>query len=132
MNANIIHLESANASLACENQLTNQTLKWTLDRIKSSQQLIALPLNCDQLKSLDRSDENNFLLTTGRKARKSVICLSANKDNPCEYALAVLNQGADPSKALMKAFSYQSEPSIYLNETVERLFINPSKLIQAD
>ena len=74
--------------------------------------------------------DNVPLESSGRKRGKATICLSDEKDYPCKFIIGFINPGFDSATALSEIYSFTPPQSSQLNETVERLFLKPSSLIQ--
>ena len=75
------------------------------------------------------NNKDKLNITTGRKRGKYKICLSDDASNPCKHSLGIFNESTNPSDMLAEVFGVEQPKSDYLNETVERLFFQPSLLI---
>lgn len=107
-------------------RVTRGVLAWTIEKIKAHPQVTLRVLSCSQLAELDSFDPDQLAVTTGRLSGMPLICISSTRSNPCRYVLADLERDADPTQVLTQIFDYTPTSTI-LNETVERLFIRPSK-----
>ena len=110
-------------------KITSRVIAGSLDRIVASPQAKLRALSCKQIAELEAVNPETLEITTGRLSGKPVICISASRSEPCRYVLAELQQDADPTAFLVEIFNHQQTSSV-LNETVERLFIRPSKYIK--
>ena len=67
-----------------------------------------------------------LLITTSRKNKKAIFCITDNKEIPCKIPLDIKNN-ASPNFILSKIaenYAYNLPKPKFLNETQERLFIN--------
>ena len=100
-----------------------------ISKIESSGIAIANKLSCAEVMEINKDSPNNMLITSGRKKGKYTICLSNNSSNPCKYVIGTFNESKKPSDMLSQVFDIPKPKRTQLNETVERLFFNPSLLI---
>ena len=98
-------------------------------KIENSGIAKASKISCEKITDINNSDENNMLITSGRKRGKYTICLSDISSNPCKYIMGTFNENKNPSDMLLKVFGIPKPKQTQLNETVERLFFSPSLLI---
>ena len=110
-------------------KITSRVLLGSLDRIGANPQAKLRPLSCKQVADIEAANPESLEITTGRLSGKPVICISSSRAEPCRFVLAELQQDADPTSVLVEIFNHQ-QTSTVLNETVERLFIRPSKYIK--
>tara|TARA_B100000212_G_scaffold330806_1_gene297411 strand:- start:1853 stop:2908 length:1056 start_codon:yes stop_codon:yes gene_type:complete len=100
------------------------TIKF-LNEIKESQFINIDSLGCSQIKKIDNLDSPKLLITTGRRNKKSVSCLTDNKSEPCKFVLGEFYLNTlSPRIALKTIFDYEERKEEFLNETNSRLFIN--------
>ena len=100
------------------------TIKF-LNEIKESQFINIDSLGCSQIKKIDNLDSPKLLITTGRRNKKSVSCLTDNKSEPCKFVLGEFYMNTlSPRIALKTIFDYEERQEEFLNETNSRLFIN--------
>ncbi len=118
------------AQASCDEPISNNVLQWTIDKINNSEIVELIVLSCDQTNELNKVPGDKLQITTGRKRGRAIICISDEEAFPCKYKLATINSGYDAPTALTKVFSFTPPESSQLNETVERLFLKPSTLIQ--
>ena len=113
------------ASFSCGNyKFKDFTLKF-LNEIKESKFININSLGCSQIKKIDNLDSSKILITTGRKNKKSISCLTDNKSEPCKFVLGEFyNNTLSPRIALKTIFDYEEKKEEFLNETNSRLFIN--------
>ena len=113
------------ASFSCGNyKFKDFTLKF-LNEIKESKFININSLGCSQIKKIDNLDSSKILITTGRKNKKSISCLTDNKSEPCKFVLGEFyNNTISPRIALKTIFDYEEKKEEFLNETNSRLFIN--------
>lgn len=109
--------------------IRSKVLLWSIQRIRSSEAVKPRELSCADLAGLESPDPELLTITTGRISGQAVICISADRTRPCQYVLADISSGADPTAVLADIFAYHQSSSL-LNETVERLFIRPAKYIR--
>ena len=68
-----------------------------------------------------------LLITTSRKNKKAIFCLTDDKKIPCKIPVGTLKNDISPTFALSKIaenYAYNLPKPKFLNETQERLFIN--------
>ena len=87
-------------------------------------------ITCKEIDIIKGFNEDKLLVTTGRKRGRYSICLSNTKDNPCKFILGYFKKNGIPSEMLSKLFEIEFSQDGELNETVERLFLEPSSLIR--
>ena len=104
--------------------------EWLLEKVDISEFAEALPIACKELNAIEGYIEESIQVTTGRKSGVYIICLSNSMDNPCKHKIASLSGYQNPSSLLSKVLKIPEVKPKFLNETVERLFINPSSLIR--
>ena len=126
---NIFQANYLNAE-SCDESLENKVVRWSIIKIKESKLAIFEPISCDLVKQMDKMAEDKIFITSGRKRGKPLICISDQKDYPCKFVIGKINPGIDSSEAIKQIYSFTPPQSSQLNETVERLFLNPSSLIQ--
>ena len=68
------------------------------------------------------------MITTGRRNRKFVICLSNEKEMPCKHIVGILKGENDPVTSITKVFGLKRPKPKYLNETSERFSFSPKLL----
>ena len=118
------------SSNSCSTKIKNKVALWSIKKIESSDISDIYPISCDEANEINELNEDKILITTGRKRGKAIICLSDAQDYPCKFRIGTINDGYEPGLALSKIYSYQIPKSTVFNETVERLFLKPSTLIQ--
>ena len=117
-------------SESCDEILNNKVVEWSIQKIKDSNLAEFVNKSCDEAKQMEKMAEDKILITSGRKRGKPLICISDEKDYPCKFIIGNINPGVDSSEAIKQIYSFNPPQSSQLNETVERLFLNPSSLIQ--
>ena len=68
-----------------------------------------------------------LLITTSRKNKKAIFCITDNKEIPCKIPLDILRNNESPTLLLSKIaenYAYNLPKPKFLNETQERVFIN--------
>ena len=128
MSAGLIHTSTTHAN-EC-NQDFNQEVTWTLNKIETSELSSSVELDCKERAEVSRYKGDDFEVTTGRKDGRYVICASDSRANPCKVVIGVISEGQDPTKALGDIFGATREQPTVLNETVERLYLKPSRIIR--
>ena len=123
--------KSSAASLLkdCDTQ-SNSLLTWLDNSISQSALAEPLQLSCADVAQISSYSVSQVVMTSGRRRGQYVVCLSDDPDNPCKHVVAKLLGYEAPSVQLQKVFSLPEKKSEHLNETVERLFFKPSKLIR--
>ena len=109
--------------------ITSKVLRWSIDRIKASPEVKTRELSCRDIADLQAANPDFLEITTGRISGRPVICISSSRAQPCQYILADLPEGGNPTYMLAEIFNYQKSSTV-LNETVERLFIRPAKYVK--
>jgi len=107
----------------------NKTLKFIKERIKSSLLVKKIQLSCDDLYRINMWQEADVMVTTMRADGKHVICITNNDALPCKYVLSSLTTGGNPNQVLGSIFGLDYSNQGALTETLERLFVRPSKLL---
>ncbi len=126
-----VSIRPIQAKQNCTSVISNNTLEWSLSKIKESNLAKLSNISCEEIKSINRMRSEDIMITSGRKRGQSLICLSNDKDYPCKHIIGIINPGfIDTTYALSEIFSFTPEVPEELNETVERLFLKPSSLIQ--
>jgi len=69
------------------------------------------------------------MVTTARTSGKHVICITNNDEQPCKYVLSTIITQSNPTLVLSSIFGLDSSNQEALKETIERLFVRPSKLL---
>ncbi len=115
---------------ACDVRLNNKVVEWSILKIKESNLAQFVNPSCPEAKQMEKMEEEKIFITSGRKRGKPLICISDEKDYPCKFIIGNINPGIESSEAIKQIYSFNPPQSSQLNETVERLFLNPSSLIQ--
>ena len=87
-------------------------------------------ISCKEIDFIKGVDEDKLIVTTGRRRGRYSICLSDTKDNPCKFIIGYFKKNGVPSQMLSELFDIEFSQNGELNETVERLFLEPSSLIR--
>ena len=119
---------SSNINSTCEQKISG-IYSVISAKIEDSSLASLNKISCNEISTINSYDEDNLQITTGRKRGKYRICLSDDASNPCKHSLGIFNESANPSDMLAEVFGIEQQKSEYLNETVERLFFQPSLLI---
>tara|TARA_Y100000994_G_C15545949_1_gene382003 strand:+ start:400 stop:798 length:399 start_codon:yes stop_codon:yes gene_type:complete len=115
----------------CNSMISSKTLTWSLNKIKQSNLARINEISCEDINSINKMNEEDIIITSGRKRGESLICLSNVSEDPCKHVIGIINQGyVDTTYVLSEVFSFTPKVPDKLNETVERLFLKPSSLIQ--
>jgi len=107
----------------------NKTLRFVISRLSGSSNTSKIQLSCKDLTIMNTWREDKITLTTGRKNGRYTICISNDTNSPCEYVISTFVSTGVPADMLSDVFGMKVKQRSQLNETVERLFVNPSKLI---
>jgi len=110
----------------------NKTLKFIESRINSSSLVKKIQLSCDDLVKINSWQEADVIVTTKRADGKHVICITNNDELPCKYVLSSFTTMGNPNQVLGSIFGLENSNQGSLTETLERLFVRPSKLILKD
>ena len=114
----------------CFESFKNEVVIWSIDKIKTSEMADINTFNCEVVDEMNKMNPEQISITSGRKKRKPVICLSDESDYPCKFVIGFIKPQFDAATALSEIYSFTPPKSSQLNETVERLFLKPSSLIQ--
>ena len=125
----LIILEQSKAN-SCNESIKNDIVKWSISKIESSDLANVSSFTCDDAKNMNKMNNDQISITSGRKKGKTIICISDEKDYPCKFIIGFINPEFDAATALSEIYSFTPPQSSQLNETVERLFLKPSSLIQ--
>jgi len=107
----------------------NPSLAYIRERISNSSLAYELKLSCREWSQIYSIPEHELLATTGRSQGAVVLCLSNDKDDPCKHKLAYFSANDIPSVMLVKLLGSDQKRTGPLTETVERLYIRPSRLL---
>jgi len=108
----------------------NSIIEKLIIRINSHENTELNLIICEEIDIIKGLNEDKLLVTTGRKRGRYSICLSDNKQNPCKFIIGYFKKNGIPSEMLSKLFEIEFSQNGELNETVERLFLEPSSLIR--
>ena len=108
----------------------NSIIEKLIIKINSNENTELNLITCEEIDIIKSFNEDKLLVTTGRKRGRYSICLSDNKDNPCKFIIGYFKKNGIPSEMLSKLFEIEFSQDGELNETVERLFLEPSSLIR--
>ncbi len=125
----ILNNNSSKAS-DCSNEISNKVVKWSINKIIESDMAKAQTFTCEEVKDMNQMNNEQINITSGRKRGKATICLSDESDYPCKHIIGIIEPQFDSATALSAIYSFTPPKSSQLNETVERLFLKPSSLIQ--
>ena len=125
----IINSNSINAS-DCSNEIDNKLIAWSMNKIRKGNMATPNPVTCEEVKDMNQMKNENITITSGRKKGKTAICLSDENNYPCKFVIGIIKPQFDSAFALSEIYSFTPPKSSQLNETVERLFLKPSSLIQ--
>ena len=114
----------------CFGLFKNDVLIWSIEKIKTSEMADINTFGCEVVDAMNKMNPEQISITSGRKQRKPVICLSDESDFPCKFVIGFIKPQFDAATALSEIYSFTPPKSSQLNETVERLFLKPSSLIQ--
>ena len=103
---------------------------WIKQKIEVSQYSKPVPIECQELKVIEGYKDEDVQITSGRQRGKYYICLTNTKENPCQHKIGELVGYEAPSVLISRIFGASQAKPEYLNETVERLFLRPSRLIK--
>jgi len=110
----------------------NKTLKFIESRINSSLLVKKIQISCDDLIKINSWQEEDVMVTTVRADGKHVICITNNDQLPCKYVLSAFATSGNPNQVLGSIFGLENQNHGSLTETLERLFVRPSKLLLKD
>ena len=125
----LINIEPSKAN-GCIESVEKDVVNWSISKIESSDIANVSSFTCDEAKNMNKMNNDKIFITSGRKRGKATICLSDEKDYPCKFIIGFINPEFDSATALSEIYSFTPPQSSQLNETVERLFLKPSSLIQ--
>ena len=125
----IVNNNSIKAS-DCSNEIANKVVKWSINKIIESDMATTQTFTCEEVKDMNQMNNEQINITSGRKRGKATICLSDESDYPCKHVIGIIESQLDAATALSEIYSFTPPKSSQLNETVERLFLKPSSLIQ--
>ena len=120
----------AEAEKKCEVTLRNKVINWTIKKLDNSSLVSLKEMSCQEISEIVKMDPSKVLITTGRKRGERVICISDNKDFPCKNYLATIVPSVSSFDAMTQIFEVKFDRTKIMNETVERLYITPSELIE--
>ena len=129
MSLNFTTAERLNAG-ACVESVQNDVIRWSISKIESSSMANLRSFTCDEAKQMNKMISDQIAITTGRRRGKATICLSDQKEYPCKFIIGFIKSEYDSTSALSEIYSFTPPTSSQLNETIERLFLKPSSLIQ--
>ncbi len=113
----------------CKEIKLNDYSDFIFHQIQNSSSIKPNQINCSDLAQINSLDPEKLFITTGRKNRESVVCLSDNKSKPCAYVIASFQNNIYPSTALLKIFNVNETHSDTLNETTSRIYLRPYEMV---
>ena len=128
-------LTSSNASESSHSpqkciETSPPSLAWAISMIKASTEAEPAAIKCEEIKKIQKYSTEETFITSGRKKGKYIICLSDTKHDPCKHIIGVITSTFDPSASLVNIFDANQVAPKVLNETTERLYLRPSKLMR--
>ena len=99
----------------------------TYDLLEDSNFIDLSKLPCSTTNDIKKMAYRKLLITTSRKNKKAIFCITDNKEIPCKIKLDILRNKISPRYALTKIaenYAYNLPKPKFLNETQERVFIN--------
>ena len=99
----------------------------TYDFLEDNNFIDLSKLPCSTTKNIKNLAFRKLLITTSRKNKKAIFCITDNKEIPCKIPLDIIKNNASPNFILSKIaenYAYNLPKPKFLNETQERLFIN--------
>ena len=99
----------------------------TYDLLEDSNFIDLSKLPCSTNNDIKKMAYRKLLITTSRKNKKAIFCITDNKEIPCKIKLDILRNEISPRYALTKIaenYAYNLPKPKYLNESQERIFIN--------
>lgn len=121
--------ESIHSPKKCT-ETSSPTLAWAISMIKASTEAEPAAIHCEEIKKIQKYAPKEIFITSGRTGGKYIICFSDTKNDPCKHIIGEIKSTFDPSASLANIFNAnQSAPKV-LNETTERLYLRPSKLMR--
>ena len=126
---NIFNFDSIKAD-ECSHSIDNKVVAWSINKIKNSDMATNNTFSCEQVKEMNSMNSDQISITSGRKRGQATICISDESNYPCKFIIGIIEPQFDSATALSEIYSFTPPKSSQLNETVERLFLKPSSLIQ--
>ena len=114
----------------CSNLIENKVVAWSINKIRDSDMAKKKSFSCEQVKEMNNMNSDLISITNGRKRGQATICMSDESNYPCKFIIGIIEPQFDSATALSEIYSFTPPKSSQLNETVERLFLKPSSLIQ--
>ena len=114
----------------CSHLIDNEVVAWSINKIKNSKMAKENFFSCEEVKEMNNMNSDQISITSGRKRGQATICLSDESNFPCKFTIGIIETQFDSATALSEIYSFTPPKSSQLNETVERLFLKPSTLIQ--
>ena len=110
-------------------QTLNPLAAETVDRLKKSEAIEIENLSCSKISTINEIKPDEMVVSSGRKARERIVCMSNTRSNPCKIELGRFRSNEDPNKVLSEAFDLNNEIDLTqpLEESIERLFVKPSE-----
>lgn len=110
-------------------QTLNALAAETVELLKTSEAIEIEDLSCSKISTINEIKPDEMVVSSGRKARQIIVCMSNTRSNPCKIELGQFISNEDPNKILSEAFDLNSEIDLTqpLEESIERLFIKPSE-----
>ena len=120
----------AEAEKKCGITFQNKVINWTIKKLENSSLVSLKEMSCQEISEILKMDPSKVLITTGRKRGERVICISDDKDFPCKNYLPTILPSISSFDAMSQIFEVKFDRKKIMNETVERLYITPSELIE--
>ena len=101
----------------------------TIGLLKKSEAIDIEYISCSKISAINDLISYKMFITSGRKGRQKLVCMSDDPSNPCKIKLGEVRSTEDPNKLLSEAFDLSNELDLTkpLEESIERLFIKPSE-----
>ena len=129
LNKNINNYENISFINKCFNSNSKEKgiIIRTYDLLEDSNLIDLSQLQCNTTKDIKKMDYRKLLITTSRKNKKAIFCITDEKEIPCKIPIGILKNDISPTFALSKIaknYAYNIPKPKFLNESPGRLFIN--------
>ncbi len=114
----------------CSEIKQDKVLSFIYSKVNDSDFITPEDNLCKSLTVYININTSEITLTTKRIGRSYKICLNPKSSNGCEDIIAQVKKGIDPANALHYTFKNEIIRNDTQRETIERLFLKPSTLIQ--
>ena len=100
--------------------------------IKESDLSIKSDISCREIQQINNYIPESVRITTGRRNRKFIICLSNEKQVPCKHTIGTLKDDKDPVTSITKVFGLKDPSQSILMKPVNEFTLAQNFCLDLD